>query len=749
MLWQAALHGVSPTTPQLAQVFSLPFLHLSADPDDPQVRVLLHASASLQQDLQQQGISLTAPSNGIAAAWLSPQRLQELLQRPPSGLYALASSPQLRPHLNLSAPLVGAPQARTLYGLDGRGVIVAVVDSGIDLQHPAFRNSDGTTRVLALLDYSLPATQSGRAPRLFLKKELDLALQSDAPLLHQDLSGHGTHVAGIAAGNGKSTDGQAPYMGIAPRADLVIVKALRKGQGEFDSGDLLESIAFIHQFAKLYRKPYVLNMSLGGHQGPHDGSSLLEKALSAYAGPRKEGQILVASAGNEGDREIYWGGWAHPDAPAEIQLKIPGQDSITTKDGGARVVIEFWSDAQAELAFSIHAPNGQEVLQLAANESTKEPIESEVGTLMLTTRKDGDPAARRLWVLLLSNTEKSPLLTGTWKIQAKGTASPLHVWVAQTRLPTGGATLANSLRMGHSVAMPGTSPFVITVGSYNTRSAWETNQGKLIEEDIPLGASSSFSSLGPTPDGRPKPDISAPGQYITSAGSQEQSPSTRTQVTPDDYRISQGTSQAAPHVTGAIALLLQLDPTLDLENTRNILTRSARADNRTSQQLYHPAWGFGKLDIMKAIQTLKKQATSDPDPKQSGFGILHQSLPADGLSETTLFLVPKDRDGIGLSRDDLIVRVETDLGEIVGSVTGANEKIYQLRLRAPQTPGQATLHAWINNVPLEVTPTITFLPYPKKHSFFGCQTMPSPPLWSLAWLCLLLFLRRRTTRPQR
>ncbi|MCK6509859.1 S8 family serine peptidase [Myxococcota bacterium] len=736
-----------PSTPLSFPAWLAPLTHYQVIENVPIFRVLLDATPQTHQELQAQGIEVSAQSNGVFAAWMPLSAIDTLLHSsdPPR---AIALSEPLKPHLNVSAPLIGVPQSRVTYGLDGRGVIIGVIDSGLDLRHPAFRRFDGSSRVLAVLDYSLPAVESKRPPRLFLKPEIDQALQNNTPLLHQDTSGHGTHVAGIAAGNGKSKEGDSPYVGMAPRADLVIVKALRDGQGEFDSGDLLESVAFVHQFAKLSRKPYVINLSLGGHQGPHDGSTLLERAMAAYAGSKLPGQILVASAGNEGDRSIYWGGWAHPEAPARIKLVIPGQQPLSAEKAPARVLLECWSDAQASLAFSIRAPNGQEIARIEANQGTETPIVSDVGTLAVSTRTDGTPPTRRLWALLLSNSPSSPLATGTWTIEAQGTAHPLHIWIAQTRLPESSAFFLDPPTTGYTIAMPGSAASVITVGSYNARTAWQNAEGQLAQESIPTGTLSSFSSQGPTPDGRPKPDLSAPGMYIASTTSSTQTPPLRAQLDTPAYHISQGTSQAAPHVAGAIALLLQQSPQLDLEQVRNLLIRSARADTTTTQQLYHPLWGFGKIDLLRALQTLQKQSATAPDPNTSSFGVLHPQLPADGRSETTIFLIPKDRDGVAITRDDLLIRVESTHGEVLGPPRGASEGIYQLRLRAPHTPAQATLRAWINGNLLETQPTLLFRPYPNGPWLSGCQPFSSSPLslWPFFCLFFLLFLRKKKHR---
>ncbi len=238
---------------------------------------------------------------------------------------------KLRLHLNLSSPAVGAPQVYRNYHLDGSGVIVGIVDTGIDYTHPAFRNPDGTTRILAILDFSLEDPDRNKPPRLFLKPEIDRALKSGEPLPHADRVGHGTHIAGIAAGNAcYLVEGESDkcYRGIAPRADLIVVKAVRGKGSQFDSGDLLQAISFIHNLAKKLKKSYVINLSLGSQYGGHDGSELLDRALSEFSGPGKPGQIIVASAGNEGSLPIHAAGWFEEKT---LALKLELTDSKKKK----------------------------------------------------------------------------------------------------------------------------------------------------------------------------------------------------------------------------------------------------------------------------------------------------------------------------------------------------------------------------------------------------------------------------------
>jgi subtilisin family serine protease len=733
----------------LLRASRLPQWTLAAQGRSAPLRVMLQGERRFYEMLKAKGVTLSpTPAGDIFAAWLRPEEILSLERYGAAqGLHHLGLSHRYKPHLNISAPLVGIPQSRVSYGLDGRGVIVGVVDSGIDLTHPAFRASDGQTRVLALLDFSLPSERNnGNPPRLFLKEEIDKALAAGESLPHVDTTGHGTHVAGIAAGNGGRREGQSSYLGMAPRADLVIVKALRRNEGEFDSGDILEGIAFIHQFAKFQRKPYVINLSLGGHQGAHDGSTFLERAIASYSGEGKAGQLVVVSAGNEGTRPIHWGAWLHPNAKARMRIQIPSEGAITAQQHRARVLIEIWSAPEATLSLRIHAPHQPNALVLSDQQQATERTHQ--GVITAISRVDGSPTMRRLWAILLANDEDYPLQTGRWEIELHGSSHRFDAWIAETRLPQGSAAFLESPESGTTVSSPGTSPHVITVGSFNARAAWQDAQGTLHQQALQLGTLSAFSSRGITRDQRPKPDLCAPGMFIAAPTSTQSRPSPNQRVEGEEYHISQGTSQAAPHVAGALALLLQQEPSLDLPTARSLLQRSAQSDQHTSQLLYQPAWGFGKLNLLAALQTLKGEAEPIADPRRSAFGALQTRLPADGKTTTTLYLLPKDRLGRPVSRSNLRLRIEDiATGRSLGTPQPQEDGHYTLRLTAPNEATHLTLRALLDEEPLPVEINLTFFSYPPPPPLFGCQMASSlsPSLFFLIFSLFLplLFLRRK------
>ncbi|CAN5464359.1 hypothetical protein BH10BAC6_BH10BAC6_06210 [soil metagenome] len=212
----------------------------------------------------------------------------------------------LRPTLDESVKEIRADKVHLGEGLptaySGRNVIVGVFDTGIDVAHPDFRTPTGS-RILSLWDMS---DNNGTPPtgfswgKEYTKAQLDAG---ESAVAQRDLEGHGTHVAGTAAGNGR---GNAAYVGVAPEADLIVVKGFRSdATSNFADDDIVAGCQYIFQRATALGKQAVINLSLSGIVGPHDGSELTVHALNALVEP---GHIIVVAAGNEGGTPIHAGG---------------------------------------------------------------------------------------------------------------------------------------------------------------------------------------------------------------------------------------------------------------------------------------------------------------------------------------------------------------------------------------------------------------------------------------------------------
>ena len=180
----------------------------------------------------------------------------------------IESARNLSPVNDLGVPATGASSFRTRTGTDGSGAIVGVIDSGVDFTHNDFRNSDGTTRILFICDQTdapqvsdqtCPGDGSTSGGTLWIEAQINAALLSQGSIRQTDSVGHGTHVLGSAAGN------DSTFGGMVPGADIIFVKA---GNAGFKTTNLLSALDFIDQQATALGKPFVINMSLGGHIGP-------------------------------------------------------------------------------------------------------------------------------------------------------------------------------------------------------------------------------------------------------------------------------------------------------------------------------------------------------------------------------------------------------------------------------------------------------------------------------------------------
>jgi hypothetical protein len=240
----------------------------------------------------------------------------------------------MHPDLDLSIPEVGA---NTVHvgppGRRGAGVVVGICDSGCDFTHPSFRRVDGTTRILNLWDQGLAPAGGESSPAPFgygveySNAQIDAALAGANPFAavrHRDPGGHGTHVTGIATGDGSAAGQGRPagtFIGVAPEADIIVVANASNGaEGLGTSASTLDAVNYIFQRAATFARPCVVNMSLGDNLGPHDGTSLLERGLdNLLGGP---GRAFVKSAGNAGSSRC------HAEGSPRAQARTYGSTSL-------------------------------------------------------------------------------------------------------------------------------------------------------------------------------------------------------------------------------------------------------------------------------------------------------------------------------------------------------------------------------------------------------------------------------------
>lgn len=593
--------------------------------------------------LKSKGVDVGSVVGDIVTAKVTLEQLEKVA-RSRSVRYVRASR-RVETKLNVSVPAVGGNRLHeNVPRLGGSGVLVGDVDTGIDYDHKDFRvekvPDDGideeTSRIQYLWDQVQDAGDApvGPPPSFgygdeYTKEEIESDIANgygpfQGIVWEYDLGGHGSHVMGIAGGDGSSTD-PAKYVGMAPQTQLAMVKTTL-----YDA-DIINGVNYIFQKADKLGIPAVVNLSLGGHYGPHDGTDLFSQAMDELAGPSR---IIAVSAGNEGDQFIHGSDTVEEGESSQLVFKV-GEPAGGGKSTGG-FGINVWYSGDSQFDATLVTPNGHTV---NAPSGTKGSLPTPDGSVYINNASGGpnpENGDKELEVEIFgSDYESSTDVTpGDWGliISAPGgtDGGRYDAWYyvsATSRLiypPVGNNQM--------SVGIPGTADDVITVGAWLTKAEWTGADGDKhgYSQFTPeaQGNIAAFSSLGPTRDGRRKPDITAPGMGVASA----LSGTLRTNwdmvyppsyydilVTPDQkHYISQGTSMSAPMVSGLIALMLQEDPSLTPAEIKTKLTDTATTDNFTSVG-YDPlqgtytrdagtapnyTWGFGKLNGPKAGRTL-------------------------------------------------------------------------------------------------------------------------------------------------
>jgi len=529
---------------------------------------------------------------GFSPSWVFQEfatgtvELHELLflSDQPEVEYVEAARP-LSPMLDVSVPEVGAPPVWAAPpGTRGSRALIGIVDSGIDPFHPDFRvdrDGDGLeegSRILFLWDQTLPGDGSSYPygfdyGRVYTQSELEAAIQAGY-IDTTDTMGHGTHVAGIAAGDGSSS--AAGYMGVAPEANLIVVKST------FYDTSVIDGIAFVFDRAWELGLPAVVNLSLGGHAGPHDGTSLFEQAIDALVD--RPGRAIVVSAGNEAQEKIHVGD------------KVYSRTTWHLVAEGSLVAVQLWHRPEAAFKVEVIAPTGERV---AAFPGTHVFRSTSVGQVWVDNSSTGLPDPRngdREIYLTLTGASWGSVWTLTLEPVFRG--GRVDGWVEG---PASGYFQEGDSHM--TIAEPGNAHRVITVGAYVTKDRWTSVVGEQHAEGYTVGELAPFSSRGPTRDGRLKPDLSAPGAWIASSLSRAAYVPDWLRLPDGEHYVLRGSSMAAPHVAGACALLFSLAPDLSWDELLDTLTSMARTDASVGSAPNY-AWGWGKLFLPAAAETI-------------------------------------------------------------------------------------------------------------------------------------------------
>ena len=459
--------------------------------------------------------------------------------------------------------------------LSGKGTIVGIIDSGIDYTHPDFINPDGTSRILYIWDQS-----SGTNPPAGFKngteytsEQLNEALKNSQPLSvipQLDTAGHGTAVSGIAAGNGRASNGREK--GAAPEASLIVVKLGQTGNKNFArSTEIMRAIKYISDKAIALNMPVSMNLSYGTNNGSHDGNSLFETYINSMAQMWKT--VICVASGNEGSAGHHYFGQIDQDETLTVEFVTSGNPK--------GFYLTLWKNFVDALTFELIAPGGRSTGVIRPDISTTKVTLDRVPITAIY----GQPThySESQEVLFLFGDENTTIPQGLWKLVVKGeqvTDGRFDIWLPTLEDVTSGTAFSQP-SAETTLTLPSTAQTVITVGGYNSA----------------IGSSADFSGRGYTrTDIYIKPDLVAPAVNIltTRAGG--------------GYDTFTGTSMAAPFVTGAAALMMEWgivkknDPFLYGQRVKAFLQKGA--ERSFSITYPNPVWGYGTLCLKNTMELL-------------------------------------------------------------------------------------------------------------------------------------------------
>ena len=455
-------------------------------------------------------------------------------------------------------------RARSEFNLQGEGVVIGFIDTGIDYTHPAFLNEDGTTRVEYIYDLSLNGA-------IYNKAQINEALKNRDPysiVQSYDNVEHGTHVVGIACAGGNINP---RYYGVAPRSSIMMVKS---GRGLFTlSTNLMKGIKFLIDKSIELKMPLAINISMSTNDGAHNGTSLLEQYISTVSSLDRV--TIVIAAGNEGDAAHH----------VSRDLNKVNIIKFEVAEDETAVVINLYKSILPNISLILTTPSGVSTSEISVSEGFYEGVISGNRYQIYDTGPRPFDISGEIGISLIS--DGNYILSGTWTIELRVNNEYEGIFDMWLPISEGLNKRTKFLQptLDGTLGIPATVPNVISVGSYNylTKSI-SSFSGRGRQYELYLEA---------------KPDLVAPGEGISAP------------IPNRSFDIKSGTSMAAPHVSGISALMMEWgilrgnDPYLYGERLKYFLIIGSKKERR---DIVYPdtSWGYGEVCLYNSMNELYK-----------------------------------------------------------------------------------------------------------------------------------------------